>query len=229
MRKGMMPALSLAGFFVLALNFRQLPPESDAELLGLILKQTGEYCERLKAMAFDFVCHENTVEETTQFQKTTVYKRTEASSEWLFVTELKPRKTTKKTQVYDYQMIKKGDRKEEKCILIEDNGRKKHEENNSFGRIWIDLEDFSVLKIQWDPRSIEAFRPEVVTSVGELEREVDWSVEYGIEKNGVKFPSRQAIEERLISQTGKKHPKSAVTVVFDNYKFFTVETEVEYR
>jgi hypothetical protein len=58
---------------------------------------------------------------------------------------------------------------------------------------------------------------------------VTWGAIYGIEKNGIRFPSRQYIEEIFLSPSGKKHTKYEVDIVYDNYKFFIVETEVRIR
>jgi len=93
----------------------------------------------------------------------------------------------------------------------------------------VDEKDCRILKIVWDPRSISDFSPRVPTDAGsELMRELEWHVEYGVEKNGILFPSRQVIQEVLVSSTGRRYTKYTVTVRYKNYKFFTVETGVKY-
>lgn len=101
--------------------------------------------------------------------------------------------------------------------------------NNNYATLWVDKRDYRVRKIVWDPRSLPDLNNEVSTTLGGMQRELLWSVEYGVEKNGVLFPSRQIIEEILISPAGRKHLRYAVTVLYQNYRFFTVETEVKYR
>lgn len=261
-------------------------PVSDRPQLEQILAKTGEYCSRLKKMAFDFVCKENIKETTNIFQRKKVLKRTESSSDLMEVTELSLRRARNKTLLYDYQMIKKGDKIEEKRILLEENKRKKNEkdaqlkiqrywaqylvfgpagflskswqdgfryslvgedvidgkktiivqaspsslrdENYNFGKIWVDAENSSILKIEWDQKSIQNFKEEVDSSIGDLKRTVTWAVFYGMVKNGIRFPSRQIITEHLISHTGQKHIKYKVTIDYEDYKFFTVETDVKY-
>jgi hypothetical protein len=39
----------------------------------------------------------------------------------------------------------------------------------------------------------------------------------------------EILEKTYISLTGKKHTKYTVDIVYDNYKFFTVKTEVRIR
>lgn len=255
--------------------------------LNEILKKTAEYCERLKQIALNFVCHENITEMIYSYNKKLVYKKIAVSSGLVWTTELKLKKSIKNSYVYDYQMVKRGEELTEKRILLKENGKEKHEkdaelkierltseylvygpvgflssywqkffnyeiigqeniegkktvvvkaspnepreENYNFGKIWIDENDFSVLKIEWEPRSVKGFEDRVSSSVGTLKRNLSWIVFYNIEKNGIKFPSQQFIEETFILETGSKHPKYEVSFIYDDYKFFTVETEVKYR
>jgi len=115
------------------------------------------------------------------------------------------------------------------AILIEIVPNSVREENYSFGKVWIDKVDYSILKIEWDQRSIENFKDKVESRAGDLKRTVVWGAVYGVDKNGIRFPSRQYIEETYISLSGKKHTKYEVDIVYDNYKFFIVETEVRIR
>ena len=50
--------------------------------------------------------------------------------------------------------------------------------------------------------------------------------EYGFEKNGIRFPSRYSLREEYISRRGKPFLRSETSVIYRDYKFFTVETEV---
>ena len=53
--------------------------------------------------------------------------------------------------------------------------------------------------------------------------------EYGLEKNGVRFPTRYRITEAYRDRRGNVlFPQSETVVVYEAYKFFTVETEVRY-
>lgn len=263
---------------------RQSPKVQDK--LDKILAKTGAYCERLKKMAFDFVCNENIHEQTNIFNRRKTWKRTVTSAAPMEVTELSLRRTRTKTYLYDYQMIKKGEKIQEKRILLKENRRKKNEpnaelkisrywakylvfgpvgflsktwqdqfsytitdeeeidgketiiiqaspifprkDNYNFGKIWVDIDDFSIRKIEWDQKSILDFKEAVDTSIGDLKRSLSWTVFYRVEKNGVRFPSQQIISEYLITHMGKAHLKYNVIINYEDYKFFTVETEVKY-
>lgn len=101
-------------------------------------------------------------------------------------------------------------------------------DNYNFGKIWVDAEDSSILQIQWDQRSIKDFDENLASSIGDLKRNVTWTVEYGLEIKGVRFPSEQTIEETYIIHTGSKYQKYLASIFYDRYKFFTVETQVKY-
>jgi hypothetical protein len=262
-------------------------PQADMEKLENILKNTQEYCERLKKVVFDFVCFENVREKVFLYNKKSITKMIEGSGGRYLVTELKLKRTKTRTFLYDYQMVRKGEEGFEKRILLRENKRNKHqenaqlklqrfaakyliygpvgflsrywqdffdykikgenavdgrsavrievvpnsirEENYSFGNVWVDRMDYSILKIEWDQRSIKDFKDKVESRAGDLKRTVVWGALYGVDKNGIRFPSRQYIEETYTSLSGKKHTKYTVDIVYDNYKFFIVETEVKIR
>jgi len=266
---------------------QEVTTENDQAKLKTILKQTAEYCERLKQMAFDFVCHENIQEESYFYKKTErIDPRYIGTATPMKKVDLKLQRKRIKTWIYDYQMIKKGETLEEKRILLEENAKEKHvenaelkikgsqakflvygpvgflsrywqqhftyemigqeelnskkaiiitatpteerEENYNLGKIWVDEKDFSILKIEWDPRYIPGFEEKVSSGSGGIKRHLSWSVYYEVEKNRVRFPSRQIIEEILIIEAGKERPGYVVNFIYDNYKFFTVEVEVKY-
>jgi hypothetical protein len=116
-------------------HFQTLPPQEsqdnrDQARLPAILEAAGEYCERLKNMALYFVCHETIREKTSEFGKTVLFKMSADKPRRLLTSEdLKTVKTVKSSYLYDYQMIKKGDRFDEKRDLLEKNGKKRNEKN----------------------------------------------------------------------------------------------------
>lgn len=260
--------------------------------LEKILKETGEYCERLKNMALDFVCEEKITEKTSEFGKRMVFRAgfnpgKDRPRDSHFFEDLKIIKTRKNSYVYDYQMIKKGDDFKEKRDLLQENGKKRKEkdvelktlrmsskflvfgpvgflsktwqphfvyeiigsetvgqkkavvlkaspkelteENYCFGKIWVDETDSSILQIEWEPTSIKNFKDKVESSIGELRRKVAWTVSYDVVKNGIRFPSSQSIKEVYMTKQGREHIKYEAEYQYENYKFFTVETEVVFK
>jgi hypothetical protein len=264
--------------------FQKSTEEINQEKLKNILTKTAEYCEKLKKMALYFVCHENIEEKIYFYTKTKAFVSEDyAASTPLAKVNLKQRRMKRKTYIYDYQMVKKGDKQEEKRVLLKENRKEKRvenanlkiqgykakflvygpvgflsyywqnhfsyeitgrdeingirtivisaspmqprEENYYFGKIWINENDFSILKIEWDARSLEGYEKKISSGVT---KNLSWEVFFEVEKNGVRFPSRQIIKDIYLTEAGKQHPRCLTTFVYDNYKFFTVETEVKF-
>jgi hypothetical protein len=264
--------------------FQKSIAEINQEKLKSILKKTAEYCEKLKKMALYFVCYENIEEKIYFYTKTRAFVSEDyAASTPIAKVNLKQRRMKRRTYIYDYQMVKKADKQEEKRVLLKEGKKEKHvenaklkiqgynakflvfgpvgflsyywqnhftyeiighdeisgiktivisaspmqprEENYYFGKIWVDENDFSILKIEWDTKSLEGYEKRVSSGVT---KNLSWEVFFEVEKNGVRFPSRQLIKDIYLTEAGKEHPRYVTTFVYDNYKFFTVETEVKF-
>jgi hypothetical protein len=98
------------------------------------------------------------------------------------------------------------------------------------GKAWLRERDSAVLKIEWHEKSIEKFAIlEETARKYKSEPQITMTTEFGFEKNGLRFPSRHYIEEAYINKKGKKFVRSRTTVSYRDYKFFTVETQVQVR
>ncbi|MBN2206316.1 MAG: hypothetical protein JW742_02840, partial [Candidatus Aminicenantes bacterium] len=90
-------------------------------------------------------------------------------------------------------------------------------------------EDASIVRIEWEQTSIGNF--EVIRETAErLEAEpaLISTTDYGVVKNGIRFPSRDTTEEAYLMKKGKRFVRSRSTIVYKDYRFFTVETDVTY-
>lgn len=262
-------------------------PELDAKdneiNLKKVLKETANYCERVKGMALFYVCKERISEKEHFYGRTSFARSTTEREQRPF----RLISTKEKKFLYDYQLVKKGSELKEQRILLEEDGKKTYrenaelseikyisqklvfgpvgflseywqgyfnyeileedsvkgikaiiiksypkqemEENYNFGKIWIDKENFQILKIEWEPVSIKEYEEGALSSqLGEFKQKVIWTVEYGVEKNGVRFPSRQSVKEIFMNERGYKVLKRELSCDYEDYKFFTVETEVKY-
>jgi hypothetical protein len=265
-----------------------LKTKNSQEELSKILEKTGDYCEKVKKMALFYVCKEKIVKKRYFYKTETYRKKLLNVDAWEWKIRLKVKGTKKNTYTYDYQLIKKGDELKERRILLEEDGKKKleenaelkmvkyaskylvygpvgfmskywqdyfdyeivgkdtvegkeaiilnsfpisvMEENDNYGRVWVDDRDFNILKIEWDPKSIKDYEEEIIpSSMGDLKKKMFWSVSYGIEKNGVRFPSKQVIQEFLINEEGEKFIHQETLFNYVDYKFFKVEVDVKYR
>ncbi len=129
---------------------------------------------------------------------------------------------------FDYAIIGEERIGETPATVIKATPKATNLENRNFARMWIDEKDGSVLQIEWEPESILDYEGSPVRALTEeLETTVVWNVTYGVEKNGVRFPSRQHIQEFLVAEDQKRYIRNEIATEFDNYKFFIVETEIK--
>lgn len=97
------------------------------------------------------------------------------------------------------------------------------------GKIWVNKRDSSILRILWNPAVIKDFQNiEENAKRYEAEPKIAIISEYQYEKNGIRFPSRLSVEEAYINKRGKKFVRSETDIIYKDYKFFVVETEVKY-
>jgi len=110
-----------------SLHSQELSENADQVKLKKVLETAGEYCEKLKTMALNFICHENIKEKTYEFNKTILFRRSpDKPPRFVAVDDLRTARTIKNSYGYDYQMIKKGDVFKENRDLIEENGKKRN-------------------------------------------------------------------------------------------------------
>lgn len=97
------------------------------------------------------------------------------------------------------------------------------------GRIWISESDGSILKIVWDQRSLGNFKAiEEWALAHDAEPLVTSFSEYGFAKNGLRFPSRSYTEQAYLRKDRGKSASAEISVVYKDYRFFTVETKTVY-
>jgi hypothetical protein len=283
-------SMGTAAFFLLNLSqysFAQNPFDdaNKQTLLREILNKVRHYCRKLDSATFDFICLEE-ISEKIDYSKDIL---TDGHTGVLGLGYPVPSKSRmkKNTYLYDYQFIRKNREIQERRILLEENGKKKHEENarlktqafhfknvmfgplgllsefrqyehtyrilkeeelngmqavlieavpkdlqsglHLYGKIWIKKSDFSILKIEWDQKSlIEHSLIRATAKRYGAEPSLIMITEYGIEKHGIRFPSKLLIEEAYIDKKGKKFIRSETSAIYQDYKFFTVETEIEF-
>lgn len=92
------------------------------------------------------------------------------------------------------------------------------------GTVWLREKDAAILKIVWNVDSMA--RTAAIQATAKEFRgqpQILQVTEFGLEKNGVRFPTRFGIEEAYITKRGRKVVRSTMDAVYRDYKFFTVE------
>jgi hypothetical protein len=135
---------------------------------------------------------------------------------------------------YRYRFLAYEIQKGRKAVLIEAAPIQAHQEHSIYGRIWIDREDYSILKIAADPRSIKGHSALIL-----LEKKMKTKLQLALEiefdnlYNGIRFPTKVSMSEqykggRYISKL--KGPngwlRNRTTFLYSDYRFFRVNVEV---
>ena len=260
---------------------------NDQDELEIILGKCAKYCERLANLALHFVCEETIDEELNHGS---LGDREVNSSGGRMTKRLIAggQNIERNKYVYDYQLIKKGEKIEESRTLLKENGKKKNEKNAplktkrfyskrsvygpvgllgkeqqgkydykiikeqtikrrktyvievtpkikiegnpNYGKVWVDKEDSSVLKIEIEQQSLAGFEKiEQESEKQQIIPIITITHDYFVEKNGIRFPSKTNFIEVHVAMIRGKITKIIKTKIrYDNYKFFTVDTKVKY-
>lgn len=130
---------------------------------------------------------------------------------------------------HDFKLVGEESFNTEKVVVVEATPNPFLATPHPYGKIWIKEEDGSVLKIVWDQRSLGNFQSaEDWAKLHEAELQITAYSEFGLEKNGLRFPSRSYSENAYIDKNRRKFVNAEISILYKDYKFFTVETEVKY-
>jgi hypothetical protein len=115
-----------------------------------------------------------------------------------------------------------------KSYLLKSKPKENPETKRAYGNIWVDKEDGAVLKIERASESIEGFEELNAQAAKRGLRPVLSAIhEFGVERNGIRFPSRTEYKESYAGNLIPKFDYSRATVEYGHYRFFVVEVKVE--
>jgi len=130
---------------------------------------------------------------------------------------------------HDYKLVGEDTFSNDKVVVIEVKPNAFLVTPHCYGKVWVNEEDGSVLKIIWDQESLGNFQSaEEWARIHDAELQITAYSEYGHEKNGLRFPSRSYTEYATIEKNKRKFVSAEITITYRDYKFFTVETEIKY-
>ncbi len=135
---------------------------------------------------------------------------------------------------YDFRFIGFDTRKDRRAAVIEAIPKYQEEEDSIYGKVWIDLEDYSVLKIEADPRSIKGYQ-----SLKNLEKKINarlfltLEIQFDEVREGIRFPTEVLMVEkykggRYVStyKGPEGWERNRTTFNYTDYRFFDVKVEV---
>ena len=132
-------------------------------------------------------------------------------------------------EVYDYKLVKQDKAEGRDAYVIEVKPKVPVEGKPNYGKLWVDKMDFSILKIEVEDQSLSGFDKllEQAKSRG-VKPAFNTVHEFGVVKNGLRFPSRTVFIEKYEGDSAVGFTQSKTEISYENYKFFTVETRVIY-
>ena len=136
---------------------------------------------------------------------------------------------------YNFQFIRYAKHNDRQAAVLRAEPKDLVETASIFGDIWIDLEDFSVMKIEADPRSIKSYNL-LENFARKLRTRLALSLEiqFDLVHEGIRFPTQVNMLEkykggRIIAdfQGSKGWERTRVQFSYSDYQFFSVETDVK--
>jgi hypothetical protein len=131
---------------------------------------------------------------------------------------------------YEYSLVGEGKIQGDAVVVVACAARPEYAGKTLTGRASVRVRDGAVLKIDWDPESFSGY--DEVLSIAEwlgMAPKIQSSTEFGIEKNGVRFPSLDVTEEAYTAGSKSRFVRSTTTIKYKDYKFFTVETNIDIK
>jgi VWFA-related protein len=135
---------------------------------------------------------------------------------------------------YNFQFIRYDQRNGRSAAVIEALPKNPGETATIYGTLWIDMEDFSLMKIEANPESIRNYR-----LLKDLARKLNTrlllslEIDFDLQQEGIRFPTKVVFLEkykggRLISmhQGPKGWERTRTEFTYSDYRFFSVQTDV---
>ena len=133
-------------------------------------------------------------------------------------------------EYYDYRLVREDELDGAKAWVLDVVPRLSVVDVYLGGKIWLKQEDSSVLRIDWDPSTFGKYESILLRAKKYKSKpQVTSCTEFTFEKNGLRFPSLDLTEEAYVGEDGKKFVRAVTKIVYKDYKFFTVETEAEFK
>ena len=132
---------------------------------------------------------------------------------------------------HNYSIVGKANVDGQSVLIIEAAPKDDSSDYNPSGKIWVRESDCAILKIEWDKRSLFGYKDlEDLAEQRGFVPMITLVSEYGVEKNGIRFPNRVFLEEAYLRKKNRKRSVvSTVTIEYKDYRFFTVDIDVNYK
>ena len=134
----------------------------------------------------------------------------------------------KQQKYYNFKIISRQQWQGETIMVIEATPRSGVQKRLTWGKFWVNEKDSAILKIKISQRSMGNYEEiEKKSKVLNATPSITIFLHYDIEKNGIRFPSKVALEEAYFTADGEKIVLSKINVNYTDYRFFTVGVKVK--
>jgi hypothetical protein len=127
---------------------------------------------------------------------------------------------------YDFRIIGSAMFDKKPVVIVDAKPKPDAAHTDAFyGQAWIDPVSGNIVKIEYTEKRIDHY--EVLEARGKKygrTPRILLRAEFSKEKNGLRFPSRFSVEETYLNAGGRVFVRSEMTVVYKDFRFFTVET-----
>jgi hypothetical protein len=134
------------------------------------------------------------------------------------------------SEFYSYRLVGKETVGDAEAWVLEVTPRLSGVARYLGAKLWLKADDSSVLRIEWDPSTFGNYEAILARAKAfKAEPELRSVTEFGVEKNGLRFPSADLTEEAYRGGDGKLFVRARTSVAYKDHKFFTVETEATFK
>jgi hypothetical protein len=135
---------------------------------------------------------------------------------------------------YNFQFVRYDQRNGRRAAVIEALPKKTGETAAIYGTLWIDTEDFSLLKIEANPKSIRGYEA-LIELAAKLRTRLHLSLEIDFDRQqkGIRFPTKISFLEKYkggrvvySNQGSKGWERTRAEFFYSDYRFFSVQTDV---
>jgi VWFA-related protein len=135
---------------------------------------------------------------------------------------------------YNFQFIRFDERNGRPAAVIEALPKNPAETAAIYGTLWIDKEDFSILKIKANPQSIKSYKLLKDLALKLRTRlHLSLEIDFDRQQKGIRFPTKISFLEkykggRIISTNRAPNgwERTRTRFVYSDYRFFSVQTDV---
>jgi len=135
---------------------------------------------------------------------------------------------------YDFQFIRFDERAGRRAVVIEALPKDPVETATIYGTLWIDRQDYSILKIEANPESIKSYKLLKDLALKLRTRlHLSLEIDFDLQQQGIRFPTKISFLEkykggRIISTNRAPNgwERTRTEFLYSDYQFFSVQTDV---